>query len=181
MHYQHQLTDRAIATDHPSLQSAFPKFETYFGRFCLWLHIINAVLAGRQPELEVSDETVEIAQQWTEYYIGQFKLILALNSPQQELTGDLLKLHAYLERKDEGKTPRQIVQAGIFASANDKAKRKTPYIKELLQTLVDKGWVIVNDGLYTVADTTIDSQHNAPKLLGNSAKLGQLLSNYPTG
>ena len=33
MEYQHELTDRAIATDHPSLQSAIPKIETYFGRF----------------------------------------------------------------------------------------------------------------------------------------------------
>lgn len=149
MRYQHQLTDRAIATDHPSLQSAFPKFETYFGRFCLWLHIVNAVLAGQQPELTVSAETVAIAQQWTEYYIGQFKLILALNSPQQSLTGDLLKLHAYLERKGEGKTPRQIVQAGVFASAKDSSKRKTPYIQELLKTLVQKGWATVEDNSYT--------------------------------
>jgi Protein of unknown function (DUF3987) len=148
MAYQHQLTDRAIATDHPSLQSAFPKFETYFGRFCLWLHIVNAVLAGQQPGLEVSAETVEIAQQWTEYFIGQFKLILALNSPQQALTGDLLKLHAYLERKGEGKTPRQIVQAGVFSSAGDKFKRKTPYIQELLDTLVKESWATVENKLY---------------------------------
>lgn len=159
MDYQHELTDRAIATDHPSLQSAFPKFETYFGRFCLWIHIVNAVLANQQPALTVSEETVEIARQWTEYFIGQFKLILALNSPQQALTGDLLKLHAYLERKGEGKTPREIVQAGVFACAEDKSKRKTPYIQELLNTLVAKGWATVEDKNYTpIRPATKESQ-----------------------
>ena len=159
MEYQHELTDRAIATDHPSLQSAFPKFETYFGRFCLWLHIVNAVLADQPPALQVAADTVEIARQWTEYFIGQFKLILALNSPQQALTGDLLKLHAYLERKGEGKMPRQIVQAGVFACAEDKSKRKTPYIQELLNTLVAKGWATVEDKTYTaVRPATKESQ-----------------------
>ena len=125
----------------------------------MWLHIVNAVLADHPPALQVSEDTVEIASQWTKYFIGQFKLILALNSPQQALTGDLLKLHAYLERKGEGKTPRQIVQAGVFACAEDKSKRKTPYIQELLNTLVAKGWATVEGKIYTAAQpTTKESQ-----------------------
>ncbi|MFG6097382.1 DUF3987 domain-containing protein [Leptothoe sp. ISB3NOV94-8A] len=146
--YQHQLTDRGRATDHPSLQAAFPKFETYFGRFCLLLHIINAALARQEPDFIVSAQTVELARQWTEYYIGQYKLLMATNSPQQGLTGDLLQLHQYLERRPE-RTVRQIVQARLFDRASDKSKRKTPYIRELLAALVEQGWVTLNSDKYS--------------------------------
>lgn len=146
--YQHELTDRAIKTDHPSLQSAFPKFETYFARFCLLLHIVNAALAKQQPAPIVSAQTVGLARQWTEYYIGQFKLLMATNSPQQQLTGDLLRLHDYLKRRPD-RTVRQLVAARIFDSEPDKTKRKTPYMRGLLNALVDQKWAITEGDQYS--------------------------------
>ena len=152
--YQHELTDRQIAEDHPSLQSAYPKFETYFGRLILWLHLVNAALAGQSPEPTVDGYTVELARQWTEYYIGQLKLVLAINSPQQELTGDLLKVYNYLQRKGKPLDVRAISQARLFDGAADKEKRRTPYLKEMLSGLVEQGWITQQDGLYSPSTPT---------------------------
>jgi hypothetical protein len=99
----------------------------------------------------VSGATVERAKLWTEYFIGQFQLILAMNSPQQVLTGDLLKVYQYLERKQKALTLRQIVQARIFDRARDRSKTKTPYISGLLNTLVEKGWLIDQQGNFAVS------------------------------
>jgi hypothetical protein len=150
--YQHELTDRQIAEDHPSLQSAYPKMETYFGRFILWLHLVNAALAGQSPELVVDGYTVELARQWTEYYIGQLRLVLAVNSPQQELTGDLLRAYEYLKRKAAPLDVRAIVQARLFDRDADKTKQRSPYLRELLSTLVEQGWIAQHDGLYALND-----------------------------
>ncbi len=148
--FQHELTDRQIAEDHPSLQSAYPKFETYFGRFILWLHLVNAVLANSTPEPVVTAHTVELARQWTEYFVGQLKLILALNSPQQELTGDALQVYEYVKRKEQLDI-RGLVQGRLFSRATDKSKAKTPYMRELLSALVEQRWLQEQDGLYSIA------------------------------
>lgn len=149
MEYQHELTDRAVATDHPSMQAAFPKFESYFGRFILLLHIVNAVLAGKQPSTTIGVRTVEMARRWTEYFVGQFRLLMALNSPQEELTGHLLQLKNYIERKP-GKTGRQIAAARLFAANPDKSKHRKAYLDSLLTELVDKGHIVEIDGKYSV-------------------------------
>jgi len=145
--YQHELTDRAIAEDHPSLQSAYPKFETYFGRFILWLHLVNAALAGQTPAATVDGYTVELARQWTEYFIAQLKLVLAINSPQQELTGDLLTVYEYLKRKDKPLDIRTITQGRPF-HRSDKSKQTTAFLKQLLGSLVEQGWIVEHDGFY---------------------------------
>ena len=140
MDYQHELTDRAVATDHPSMQAAFPKFESYFGRFILLLHIVNAVLAGKKPSTTIGARTVDMARRWTEYFVGQFRLLMDLNSPQEELTGHLLQLKNYIERKP-GKTGRQIAAARLFAANLDKSKHRKAYLDSLLSELVDKGHI----------------------------------------
>ena len=155
MEYQHLLTDRAIEIDHPALAAALPKFETYFGRFTLLLHVVNALLAGQQPTVTVNAHTVELARQWTEYYYGQFQLLMALNSPQQELTGDLLRLRDYIERRP-GRTIRQLVGARIFDCSSDKSKRKTPYIRSLVDSLVDQGRIAENEGTYSITEQTVN-------------------------
>ncbi|MBT9312563.1 DUF3987 domain-containing protein [Leptothoe kymatousa] len=138
MGYQHLLTDRAMETDHPAMGAALPKFETYFGRFCLLLHVVNAVLAGEQPAATVDAHTVEIARQWTEYFYGQFQLLMALNSPQQELTGKLLTLRDYIARKD-----------GITTADLTRAKKgKKVELLPMLTTLVEQGFIHEQDGKY---------------------------------
>ncbi|MBD2234088.1 DUF3987 domain-containing protein [Phormidium tenue] len=176
--YQHELTDRQIAADHPSLQAAYPKFETYFGRFILWLHLVNAVLASRAPEPTVDGYTVELARRWTEYYIGQLKLVLAVNSPQQELTGDLFKVYNYLKRKEQSMGVREISQGRLFDRDTDKSKRRSPYLRELLSTLVEQGWIVQQDGLYSL--NTLESppwvEQNAQQNLDVEQNVEQMLS-----
>ncbi len=164
--YQHELTDRQIAEDHPSLQSAYPKFETYFARFVLWLHLVNAILAGEPPKSTVDGYIVDIARQWTEYFIGQLKLVLAVNSPQQELTGDLLKLYDYLKRKNKPLAVRTISQGKLFSRSQDRQKHKTPYYKELLNTLIEKGWLAEKDGFYSII--TPPNGNNVDQMLGSA-------------
>lgn len=147
--YQHELTDRAVAEDHPSMQAAYPKFEKYFGRFILWLHLVNAALAGQTPSATVDRSIVELARQWTEYFIAQLKLVLAINSPQQELTGDLLKVYNHLKGKDKPLAAREIAQCKLFRK-DDKSKQGTSYLKQLLTSLVDQGWIVEQEGLYRV-------------------------------
>ena len=151
MEYQHLLTDRAMETDHTALAAALPKFETYFGRFILLLHVVNAVLAGEQPAATVEAHTVELAQQWAEYYVGQFHLLMALNSPQQELTGDLLRLRDYIKRRPN-RTIRQLVQAKFG---------KTAHVKTLVSTLVEQGHIAEIDGTYAVVETLLKNRLNS--------------------
>lgn len=162
MQYQRLLIDRLEATDHPSLKAALPKFETYFGRFILLLHVVNGVLAGDKPAPVVDAHTVELACQWTEYYFGQFKLLMAVNSPQQELTGDLLQLQTYLKRKP-GRDIRQIVQAKLFDASNDKSKKGTSYIRSLLSTLTEQGYVKEADGKYAPASDEMGHPDPSPQ------------------
>ena len=145
--YQHELIDREMETNHPSMRVAFPKFRTYFGRFILWLHIVNSVLAGQSPKPTIGASTVKKAQLITEYFIGHFRLLLAINSPQEELTGDLLKLRDYIAHKGPVSL-RKIAQRKLFAKSTDKAKHKMPYLNSLLSTLEDKGYVTEFKGEY---------------------------------
>ena len=182
MEYQHLLTDRAMTTDHPALGAALPKFETYFGRFILLLHIINAVLAGQQPTATVETHTIELARQWTEYYYGQFELLMALNSPQQELTGDLLRLRDYIDRKPS-RTIRQLVQAKFG---------KTAHVKALVNSLVEQGHIIESDGKFSVVEssqqtnqqTGISESENSEPPGARSAPIStdiRVEVNYPEG
>ena len=139
--YQNELTDRAQDAEHPAMESAYPKFEAYFGRFILWLHLVNAALAKKTPDPLVSAEHVETARQWTEYYISQLQFILAVNSPQQTLTGDRLRVYEYLKRKKRPLKARDVVQGRLFERSRDKRKQRTPYIRELLEALVKDGWL----------------------------------------
>ena len=155
MAYQHQLTDRAMETDHPALASALPKFESYFARFILLLHVVNAVLAGQQPAATVSAHTAEMARQWTEYFYGQFQLLMALNSPQEKHVGDLLRLRDYIERRP-GRDLRKLVGARIFQRDEDKSKSKTPYIRSLVNSLIEQGYVSESDGKYVVVEHPVE-------------------------
>jgi hypothetical protein len=155
--YQHDLTYRQIDADHPSMESAYPKFQTYFGRFILWLHLVNAVLAGRPPEAVVDGYTVELARQWTEYYIAQLQIVLAINSPQQELTGDLLRVYEYLKRKGSPMDARAVAQGRLFARSPDKAKQQSAYLRQLLNSLVEQRWIVEQDGVYLLNMLNIDT------------------------
>ena len=155
MEYQHLLTDRAMETDHPAMAAALPKFETYFGRFILLLHVVNAVLAETEPTTTVEAHTVERARQWTEYFYGQFQLLMALNSPQQEITGEILTLYEYIKRKD-GLTTSDLTRGG---------KGKKAHLMPLLEALTAQGYITERDGKYYAIDQSVDHfQHTTQQL-----------------
>ena len=146
--YRRDLMSRKDGEDHCGLRNAYPKFVTYFGRFILWLHVFNAVLAGQTPAPSVDAKTVSLAQQWTEYFIGQLQVILTRNDSQQPLTGDLLRVYEYMQRKGEALTPSKISTGRIFCRDKDQSKHGTAYIRKLLSILVTEGYVTEEDGRY---------------------------------
>ncbi len=96
---QHQLVDMQLQEDHEGLKTAYPKFESYLARFALWLHLVNAVLAGVKPAPAVSGETMLGAIRLVDYFMGQLRLIYAQNAPQSQLSGILLKIQDFAKEK----------------------------------------------------------------------------------
>ncbi len=106
--WQHQLVDAEIQENHPGLKLVYPKIEAYTLRLALWLHCVNAVLAGELPAPCISGFTMERAVELAAFFLGQAKLVYASNSPQSGLTGNQLKLLKFAEGKQKGITARQV-------------------------------------------------------------------------
>ncbi|WP_414545305.1 DUF3987 domain-containing protein [Nostoc sp. CCY0012] len=103
--YQHQLINWLEAESHPGLKATYPKLQTYLGRFALWLHLVNAVLAGETtPGQFIDGQTMAVACQIIDFYVAQARLLYALNSEQQTLAGNLLKIKEFAERHPDGFT-----------------------------------------------------------------------------
>jgi len=113
----------------------YPKIEAYTVRFALWLHCINAVLVGELPAACVSGTTMKRAIELASFFLGQAKFIYAVNSPQSQLTGRLLKLYQFAEGKEKGINPRLV-------KANLRCFKKIPTTEILrdCQTLVNEGY-----------------------------------------
>lgn len=133
--YQHMLIDWQIEENHDGLQNAYPKFESYLSRLALWLHVVNAALAGLQPETVISEATMVQAVALTDYFIGQLRLIYAHNSPTSGLTGILLKMQDYSERKGIGLVARNF-KMGVRLLK----EVPTAEIRNYMQTLVEGGY-----------------------------------------
>jgi len=111
--FQHELTRELLATNITGLQNVYPKLETYFGRFCLWLHLINAALAGEEPLGQIQPDTVRAAIQLTRYYTHQWILFHSTQNPEvADLTEQMLAIHEFAKRKGKAVEPRDI-KAGI--------------------------------------------------------------------
>lgn len=103
--YQHQLINWLDAEEHLGLQATYPKLQTYLGRFALWLHLVNAVLAGETtPGQFVDGQTMAVACHIIDFYVAQARLLYALNSDQHTLAGNLLKIKEFAARRGDGFT-----------------------------------------------------------------------------
>ncbi|BAZ50519.1 hypothetical protein NIES4103_31350 [Nostoc sp. NIES-4103] len=109
--YHRWLTDAEIQETHPGLRAAYPKIKSYLARLALWLHIVNAALANEYPEQMISGSTMYAACTLTNFYLAQIKIVYNVNG--QHLTGKLLKIKDYIEKRD-GVTAREI-KAGVFS------------------------------------------------------------------
>ncbi|MBD6619705.1 DUF3987 domain-containing protein [Komarekiella sp. 'clone 1'] len=133
--YQHKLMHWLQAEEHPGLKNTYPKFQTYLGRFALWLHLVNAVLAGEStPHQFINGQIMAVACRVIDFYLAQARLLYALNSDQQSLAGNFLKIKEYIDKHPSGVTVRQI-KAGI------KAMQKVPSseIEQDCQSLIRTG------------------------------------------
>jgi hypothetical protein len=133
--YQHMLIDWQIEENHDGLRNAYPKFESYLSRLALWLHLVNAALAGLQPETLISEATMIQAVALTDYFIGQLRLIYTHNSPTSGLTSILLEMQEYSERKGIGLVARDFKMGMQLLK-----KVPTTEIRDYMQTLVESGY-----------------------------------------
>ncbi len=148
---QHQLVDWTLAETDIGLKTAYPKFESYFGRFALWLHLVNSVLAGAtDPQQYIGAETVATAWAMVEFYITQLKLVYALNSPQQVSAGRILKIKEFITQRTEGVEVRTL-------KSGCRILRKVPTheIRNDLMILVDAGEIIFKDKKYYPSSSTV--------------------------
>lgn len=136
--WQHYLVDRERKESHAGLRAVFPKIEAYTARFALWLHVVNAALANDLPQPTISGATMQRAIALAQYYLSQWELIMATNSPQSGLTGILLKIYQYLKDKDA------ITISKLKAGIRSLRKTDTAEIQAHCKWLADNGYVIVN-------------------------------------
>lgn len=133
--YQHQLMNWLEAEEHPGLKATYPKLQTYLGRFALWLHLVNAVLAGETiPVQFIEGQTMAVACQIIDFYVAQARLLYALNSDQHSLAGNLLKIKDFAARREDGFTVSELKR-------NINALKKIPAadIEQDCQLLCDMG------------------------------------------
>ena len=100
--WQNHLVDCEYEENHPGLKLVYPKIEAYTARLALWLHCVNATLAGTLPAPSIPGSTMQKAVQLASFYLGQARLVYAVNSPQSGLTGRLLKLYQFADGKKKG-------------------------------------------------------------------------------
>ncbi|HIK08051.1 MAG TPA: DUF3987 domain-containing protein [Trichormus sp. M33_DOE_039] len=135
--YQHQLMKWLAVEEHPGLAATYPKLQTYLGRFALWLHLVNAVLAGESTPVQfINERTMKAACECVDFYLAQARLLYALNSDQQAIAGNLLKIKAYIEKHPLGVTLRDI-RCGI------RSLRKVPTseVEQDCKTLLSSGLI----------------------------------------
>lgn len=97
--WQHQLVNQMQSQPIEAMRVAYPKFESY----CLRLTLIFHCLWGIYDEIltYVSAETVEKAIYATNWFIAQYRYILAKNAQSNNIEGNALRLLTLLERKKE--------------------------------------------------------------------------------
>ncbi|WP_026735688.1 DUF3987 domain-containing protein [Fischerella sp. PCC 9605] len=103
------LTDLLIKEPHEGVRASLSKLRTYLARLTLWCHIINEIGSGDTniPEY-IQPVNVIRAIKLVWFYLGQVRLLYALNSPQEELTGDLLKIQEKALSTSGGVTIREL-------------------------------------------------------------------------
>jgi Protein of unknown function (DUF3987) len=97
--WQHQLVNQMSSQAIEAMRVAYPKFESY----CLRLTLIFHCLWGIYDETatSVSGETVQKAIYTTNWFITQYRYILAKNAQSNNIEGNVLRLLTLLERKQE--------------------------------------------------------------------------------
>jgi hypothetical protein len=141
--WQHFLVRRTIAQDG-AIKQILPKIEAYTARFALWLHVVNAALAGEVPAPTISAFTMSRAVTLAQYYLKQWEFILAINSPELTLTGLLLKMYEHIKSKPNG-IKVSLLKSGIRALREIDKKE----VHNHCLWLVDNGYAVITDNIIT--------------------------------
>lgn len=156
--YHRWLTDEQIAETHPGLRAVYPKIQSYFARLGLWLHIVNAVLAGQEPEQMISGATMYSACALTNFYLNQAKVLYNANC-QNELTGELLKIKEFIDKRD-GVAIREI-RSGIYSLR----KKPATEVESLCSAIQELGLIILREGKYYSSPKTSSNIITSPRIL----------------
>lgn len=136
--WQNKLVDAERLEKHSGIRAAYPKIEAYALRFSLWLHIVNSVLAGEKPGQQINGYVMKKAIELAKFFLGQIKLIYAVNSSQSGLGGRLLNLWLFAKKKLQGITPRDVKRnVGAYRSG----KIPTNEIRQDCLSLVEQGYL----------------------------------------
>ncbi|MFM6348452.1 MAG: DUF3987 domain-containing protein, partial [Dolichospermum sp.] len=100
-HYQHQLINWTLEENHPGLKAAYPKLQSYLARLALFLHLVNAALVGATPDQMIGDYVMYAACKMIDFYLAQARLVYAVNSPDQEIAGNYLKIKTYIDKRGQ--------------------------------------------------------------------------------
>jgi len=142
-HYQHQLINWTLEENHPGLKATYPKLQSYLARLALFLHLVNAALVGATPDQMIGDYVMYAACKMVDFYLAQARLVYALNSPEQELAGNYLKVKTYIDKR--GQATVRDIKVGVRAVKT----LTTAEITSICDELVDQGVVIKKDRFYT--------------------------------
>jgi hypothetical protein len=168
-YYQHQLINWTLEENHPGLKATYPKLQSYLARLALFLHLANAALVGATPDQMIGDYTMYAACKMVDFYLAQARLVYALNSPEQELAGNYLKVKTYIDKR--GQATVRDIKVGVRAVKT----LTTAEITSICDELVDQGVVVKKDRFYT----SLSKDDNVDKMMTNYQKLKNNSNPYP--
>ncbi|MFM6622878.1 MAG: DUF3987 domain-containing protein, partial [Dolichospermum sp.] len=168
-HYQHQLINWTLEENHPGLKATYPKLQSYLARLALFLHLVNAALVGATPDQMIGDYVMYVACKMVDFYLAQARLVYALNSPEQELAGNYLKIKTYIDKR--GQATVRDVKVGVRAVKT----LTTAEITSICDELVDQGVVIKKDRFYT----SLSKDDNVDVLLTKYQNFKNTQNPYP--
>jgi len=96
--WNHTLADDEREENYFGFSIVYAKIEAYAARIALWLHIVNAVCAGKLPEPTIDGETMRCAIEIAYFYLWQQKYIHGNNAPTRKLEGIFLKVQDQAEK-----------------------------------------------------------------------------------
>ncbi|PSB26414.1 DUF3987 domain-containing protein [Chlorogloea sp. CCALA 695] len=96
--WNHTLADDEREENYFGFSIVYAKIEAYAARIALWLHIVNAVCAGKLPEPTIDGETMRHAIEISSFYLWQQKLIHGNNAPTRKLEGIFFKVQTQAEK-----------------------------------------------------------------------------------
>jgi hypothetical protein len=96
--WNHTLVNAEMEEKHFGLSLVYAKIESYTARIALWLHVVNAVLRGKKPQMTIDGRTMQHAIEIASFYLDQHKLIHAHNAPTRQPEGIFLKVQTQAEK-----------------------------------------------------------------------------------